>query len=862
MLPIPLKSSTGVNFNPLRVYVSNEYSKDEAEAAEGDFKALDRMRTMAMQARAATDTSVATLQAYYAQVNRLHGIFPINTDHIRIAFTWHDAFRPTKKSTEMDLNFERAGVLFNIGAVKSNIAASADRTSAEGMKLACREFQLAAGLFKHLRCHVVSQLNCSLPSELTEEGLLMVENIMLAQAQACFYEKSVVDHRSASSSMKASVVARLAAQAAEMYSTALKYGESPAMEAAGLDRSWPITLRFQQDFYSAAAQYYQAEACKEAAQENGSGYGEEVTRLRMAQTYIEVVLETAARQRMGPAIIGKAELLKAKIVKNKAVAEKDNSTIYLETVPTEASLKPVNKTCMVKVVEPEPSFPSTGTLQPTLFANILPKAIKEALTEAEKQVVALAAAMEQEGREASKGARQQLARAGLPGSLQAHESPAGLPEATWKKLQGLREKQSTVSDLQAQAEELQKTSGQVAGTFLKIEKMLKEEEVREIAFRAKYGPAWDKFGEPSAQLMATTWKEVSHFQTLFAAAQRSDDYLISRLRSPELDGLSALLDESRRNLDARLAQPSSESSPVLVDSSNLSAAMLRLARLLDERDALLVRIKAEPDAMYVRLKGRLLAGELVNEAVPPAMASVGELKSALAASIAGQGPLVEEILSENERFQAGRKTDPALLERDALVQQLETGVLQCHELHAQLAEGREFYASVSKRIQQLLLVTEDQLYTQDIQRRDFEVELGQSANRKKQESDDQDVARKLFEQLNVQQQQEGEGAATTGDAPHFVPQPPFGGGGPSPSVPPPPPAIKPLPPPPHSLSTPTPGPPPSYEQAQALPIAPAYTEQVKISQLVQMGFPKAQAQHALVQERGDLQAALNVLLSG
>lgn len=136
-----------------------------------------------MQARAATDTSVATLQAYYAQVNRLHGIFPINTDHIRIAFTWHDAFRPTKKSTEMDLNFERAGVLFNIGAVKSNIAASADRTSAEGMKLACREFQLAAGLFKHLRCHVVSQLNCSLPSELTEEGLLMVENIMLAQVR-------------------------------------------------------------------------------------------------------------------------------------------------------------------------------------------------------------------------------------------------------------------------------------------------------------------------------------------------------------------------------------------------------------------------------------------------------------------------------------------------------------------------------------------------------------------------------------------------------------------------------------------------------------------------------------------------------
>ena len=135
--------------------------------------------------------------------------------------------------------------------------------------------------------------------------------------------------------------------------------------------------------------------------------------------------------------------------------------------------------------------------------------------------------------------------------------------------------------------------------------------------------------------MATTWKEVSHFQTLFAAAQRSDDYLATRLRSSELDGLSALLGESRRTLDARLAQPSSGSSRVVVDTSNLSAAMLRLVQLLDDRDALLVRIKAEPDAMCVRLKRRLLAGELVKEAVPPAMASVEELKSALAASIAG-----------------------------------------------------------------------------------------------------------------------------------------------------------------------------------------------------------------------------------
>lgn len=658
--------------------------------------------------------------------------------------------------------------------------------------------------------------------------------------------------------MKSSVVARLAAQAAETYSAAHKYGESTAMESAGLDRSWPVTLRFQRDFYSAATQYYQAEAVKENALENGKGYGEEVVRLRQARRSVESVLETAMRQQMGPAIIGKAELLKSKIIRNLAVAEKDNATIYLEPIPAEASLKPVSKVCMVKILEPEFPFAATGDSQPLLFVNILPKAVKETLTRVERRCSSLAAEMEHAGREASKSARQQLAKVGLPGSLQAHESPAGLPEATWKKLQGLREKHSTIPDLQGQVDELQRAAGQVAETFLQIEKTLKEEESKSEGFRAKYGAAWDEVGTSSAQLMADTWKEVRHFQTLFSAAQKSDEYLASRLQSNELEEVSALLRASRGDLDSRLVQPASSSSAVVVDTSRLSALMLRLAKLLDERDSILQKAKAAPEAVCLRLKGRLVAGDAADEALPEEMASLEALKSELAVSTAGQEPLLREILQENERFQAGRKDDPSLLERDRLVQQLETGVLQCHELHAQLAEGREFYASVSKRIQQLLLVAEDQVYTQDIQRRDFEIELGRAAHRKQQESADQDVAKKLFDQLNIQHQVEGNASA-----PPPGPPPPYQqqyGNTQSGAPPPPPPN---LPPPPACLSAPTPaGPPPSYEQAQALPVAPPYTDQVKIVQLTQMGFQETAAKQALAQHQGDLQAALNALLSG
>ena len=32
-------------------------------------------------------------------------------------------------------------------------------------------------------------------------------------------------------------------QASEYYLTAVRFADSPAMEAAGLDKSWPLTLR-------------------------------------------------------------------------------------------------------------------------------------------------------------------------------------------------------------------------------------------------------------------------------------------------------------------------------------------------------------------------------------------------------------------------------------------------------------------------------------------------------------------------------------------------------------------------------------------------------------------------------------------
>lgn len=46
--------------------------------------------------------------------------FPISRSegHAAVTFAWHDAFRPQKHAEQTSIHFEKAAVLFNLGAVQ------------------------------------------------------------------------------------------------------------------------------------------------------------------------------------------------------------------------------------------------------------------------------------------------------------------------------------------------------------------------------------------------------------------------------------------------------------------------------------------------------------------------------------------------------------------------------------------------------------------------------------------------------------------------------------------------------------------------------------------------------------------------
>lgn len=82
-------------------------------------------------------------------------------------------------------------MLFNIGAVHSQIGSMAERDSVEGRKVAYAEFQKAAGVFRLVKENAVAGATV----DLTAECAGMLETLMLAQAQECMFDKVIADSK-------------------------------------------------------------------------------------------------------------------------------------------------------------------------------------------------------------------------------------------------------------------------------------------------------------------------------------------------------------------------------------------------------------------------------------------------------------------------------------------------------------------------------------------------------------------------------------------------------------------------------------------------------------------------------------------
>ena len=100
-----------------------------------------------------------------------------------ISFTWYDAFRASKRTEQYSIHFEKAAIMFNLGAVLTQQALACDRTQDQGMKDAAKKFQVHTSI--SCCCFMALVPLCPISSELNLNTALckLIKHFQSTQAE-------------------------------------------------------------------------------------------------------------------------------------------------------------------------------------------------------------------------------------------------------------------------------------------------------------------------------------------------------------------------------------------------------------------------------------------------------------------------------------------------------------------------------------------------------------------------------------------------------------------------------------------------------------------------------------------------------
>ncbi|KAF5615821.1 vacuolar sorting BRO1 [Fusarium sp. NRRL 52700] len=537
MISVPLKATNEIDWiEPLKGYIRDTYGDDPERYAE-ECATLNRLRQDVRGAGKDSTSGRDMLYRYYGQLELLDLRFPVDEQHIKISFTWFDAF--THKSTaQYSLAFEKASIIFNISAVLSCHAAAQDRAEESALKTAYHNFQASAGMFTYINENFLHAPS----SDLSRETVKALIHIMLAQAQEVFLEKQIADKK------KIGLLAKLAAQAGYLYGQALE-GVQENVNKAIFEKVWLLMIQIKTNLLNSMAQYYQALADDEANQ-----HGIAAGRLQVAEAQAK---EAERIARNFPSSVPMSSNLSAdcggflqEITKRHhstvqtqlQSALRDNDYVYHQEVPAEASLEAVAKLPAAKPIPVSELYAGQDIQRitgPDLFAKIVPFAVTESASLYDEEKAKLVRAEAERVETANDEMAASLDYLRLPGALQVLKGGFDqdiLPD------EDFRQWCADVSDQDNPVTLFDSLRSEKDSILLILDKSTKQLDMEEGVcekMRSKYENDWTQ--QPSSRLTTTLRGDIRHYREALDEASRSDNQLAGKLRQNEMD-----FDEMRR----------------------------------------------------------------------------------------------------------------------------------------------------------------------------------------------------------------------------------------------------------------------------------------------------------------------------
>ncbi|RIA89337.1 BRO1-like domain-containing protein [Glomus cerebriforme] len=528
---VPTKRTDEVDWaNPLKRYIQTTYQEDPEKYAD-EANSIHRLR-QDMRGAGKDITGRDLLYRYYGQLELLDLRFPVDENHIRISFTWYDAFT-LKATSQFSLAYEKASTIFNIASVLSAIAATQNRSEPEGLKRAFNFFQASAGMYTYINDNFLHAPS----TDLSRDTVKLLSQLMLTQAQECFLEQSLVKNKPA-------LIAKLAAQAGWSYGNIVE-NMGDLISRSVFDRSWLTVCQIKQKYLASIAQYQKSLACE------GEGkYGECVCRLSVAETlakeanklsnnFVSSFSPTVTQTLPPDAATSLQDLTKSNLAliseKNNS-ATKDNDMVYHEAVPQESVIPPIDKLNAVKQMPIQDLYGHNEiqkVIGQDIFQRLIPLSVHESASLYSEEKAKMVRS-ETERCDVSNGELEAaLEYMKLPGALVKFKTNSNnesrylneLASPTsevkqWAQLIKTEEQKDTIKDLQMTLNGLKSKAKEV---LEEVSLTLEKEQRDYDGMKAKYGDLWTQ--SPSKTVFRQDL--LDHIESLEKAAN-SDQHLLQR----------------------------------------------------------------------------------------------------------------------------------------------------------------------------------------------------------------------------------------------------------------------------------------------------------------------------------------------
>ncbi|NXH10047.1 RHPN1 protein, partial [Bucco capensis] len=252
MIPLGLKETKELDLlAPLKDFISEHYG-EEGVLFEKEIKELMELR-QAMRTPSRNQAGLELLLEYYNQLHFLDTRFFPPQRSLGLYFHWYDSLTGVP-SHQRALAFEKGSVLFNLGALHTQIGARQDRAALPGLNQAIEAFQRAAGAFNYLKENFSNA-----PSlDMSSASLTMLVRLMVAQVQECVFEKMslLCAHQDFLSCLQ---LAQEAARVEEVYSLVHQTMTEGHMKDY-VPFSWITMVHVKSEHFKALSHYFAAVA--------------------------------------------------------------------------------------------------------------------------------------------------------------------------------------------------------------------------------------------------------------------------------------------------------------------------------------------------------------------------------------------------------------------------------------------------------------------------------------------------------------------------------------------------------------------------------------------------------------------------